>query len=86
MASLGHKYKPGSHWTQKPENRERLAAISRKMHRGRRKAIKQSKAEKIVHREVKRGRPRTQTVEDTSILLNGWRLTLSHNSLKIEKS
>jgi hypothetical protein len=30
---VGYKYKPGTHWMQKPENRARVQAIARKMHK-----------------------------------------------------
>lgn len=34
----GRTYKKGTHWTQRPENRARVAALARKAHNARRKA------------------------------------------------
>lgn len=36
----GFKYKPGTHWMQKPENRARVVAIARKMHKAKRNEAK----------------------------------------------
>lgn len=33
--SKGYKYKPGTHWTQKPENKDRLAKMTKKSARSR---------------------------------------------------
>ena len=36
----GYKYKPGTHWTQRPENKDRVRKIARKM--GRAKRVKKA--------------------------------------------
>jgi hypothetical protein len=80
MANLGFKYKPGSHWTQRPENREKLMKMSQKI--GKKRSHK-SRAEKIVAKAVKHSPKAVKAkVEDTSIVLNGWRITLSYNSVR----
>ena len=37
IANKGYKYDQGTHWTQRPENKERLAKMIRKAARARRK-------------------------------------------------
>lgn len=77
---------------QDPKNRSKVMAMVAKMKRGAKRARKRgtykkrSKAEKVVVREIKKkGRPKMKAPEDTTLALNGWRITLGHNSVKIEQ-
>jgi predicted house-cleaning NTP pyrophosphatase (Maf/HAM1 superfamily) len=85
----GFKYK-GTHWTQKPENKERLIAMlsgKRKRSKKKQHVVTQqilSKAEKVVAREVRKHRIKVPST--TTIQLNGWMVTLSHGNIKIEES
>jgi hypothetical protein len=77
---------------QDPKNRDKVMVMVAKMKRGIKRARhlgtikKRSKAEKVVVREIKKRKPRVKQDEDTSILLNGWRIVLGPNSIKIEQS
>lgn len=82
-SSAGYKYK-GTHWTQKPENRARLLKMLSKPRR--RKGVKLSKAERVVAKLHATATPRTTRAPETSIVANGWRVTMGHDSIKIERS
>jgi len=86
MANVGFKYKPGTHWTQRPENKAKLSAMVTKIiKRGRKRGHpKKTKAEKIVARALKT-KPEKVVLGATTIELNGWLLTLAHGSIKIEE-
>lgn len=83
----------GQHWMQNPANKSKVEAMLKKMQRGARRARKlgtfkkRSKAEKVVVREIKKRKIKKVALpEDTILSLNGWRITLGHNSVKIEQS
>ena len=92
MANVGFKYPKGTHWTQRPENKEKLAAMVRNGARNRarrphKRVASKSKAEAVVERAVRKHPNFGRIVsEDTSVLVNGWRITLGHKSIKIEQS
>lgn len=75
----------GKHWMQQPENKGKVLKMIKKMHRGKQVAKRQTKAEKIVAREVKKTyKKRANPDESVSVVLNGWKLTLGHRNIKVE--
>jgi hypothetical protein len=83
----------GKHWMQQPENREKVMAMHRKMQKGARRARRagkyRSKAHKIVAKAARRAvvKPKMgrEADQDTVLVLNGWKIVLGHNSIKIEQ-
>ena len=79
----GFVYKKGTHWTQKPENRERLIAMnSGKKRRTYKKRV--LRAEKVVVHALKKAK-KFPSPDETTISINGWKVVLGHNSIKIER-
>jgi hypothetical protein len=74
----------GKHWTQRPENREKLAAMARKT-----ASMRKGKTFKAIARaavQSKRGPYKTAKKEKkaTSLVVNGWRITLGKDEVRIE--
>ena len=72
----------GTHWTQKPENKKRLSEQLKKAHKAKSfqalaaKGVRQAKQAKSV-KPVKKTKP-------FSLVVNGYRITLGKDELKIE--
>lgn len=73
----------GKHWTQLPENKDRLRKMVAKSAKARLLARKQSKAEKIVVKKLKHRMVHKE--QDTILHLNGWRIALTSNEIRIER-
>jgi hypothetical protein len=81
----GHSYQ-GTHWMQKPENKARMLKILKKATAAKKAARKKSKAEKIVAKAVRKVHKKREPEKETTLVMNGWKVTLGHNTVKIEQS
>lgn len=64
------------HWTQTPEGKVRMAEVQRK-------AWKTKRAKQIV-RAAKKEKPTKREKKATSLVINGWRITLGKNEVRID--
>jgi len=76
----------GTHWTQQPENRERLMAMNK---RTTKKAKMRQVAKMLATKAQKYGARggkniRVKTIKDTTLIINGWRITLGKDEIRIE--
>ena len=104
MSKKGDGAYQGKHWMQQPENKEKVAAMIRKMQRGGRLARKagtygkrQKKMQAVAKMLVTKAKKyptgyksktrQTLTVKDTkttSLVVNGYRITLGQGEIRIE--
>lgn len=77
MIKHGKNAYEGTHWTQQPENKARLKKMlirNQKLRSLARKGIKQAK----------KSQPKKEPLKSTRLIVNGWRVTLSKNEIRIE--
>ena len=63
------------HWTQTIEGKKRMSDIQKLAHQ----KIRESKKHKM-----KRGRPRKSQDKGTTLVINGWRVILGKNEVRID--
>lgn len=75
------------HWTQTPAGKRKMAAAQRKIWRQKRSPLQQVRmkeiAKDIVHK-AKRSSPHKQVSKQTSLVVNGWRITLGASEIRID--
>lgn len=79
----------GKHWTQLPGGKEKMAAVQKRLHEAKRAKKLQAMAKEVVV-AAKRGpyRKRLESVQvhtdETVLSINGWKVTLGRNTVRIE--
>lgn len=75
------------HWTQTPEGRERMRQIAT----GPRSPLKKARASKrkkelakAIVKTAKKRSPYKKEKKETSLVINGWRITLGKNEVRID--
>jgi hypothetical protein len=73
------------HWTQTPEGKVRMSAAQKKVWAEKRSPL-QRVAKQIVKAAKKRGPYKSTKKErkETSLVINGWRITLGKNEVRID--
>jgi hypothetical protein len=69
------------HWTQTPEGKSRMAEVQRKAWETKRAKMK--KVAKDIVRKAKKVKP-AKKEKSTSLVINGWRITLGKNEVRID--
>jgi hypothetical protein len=77
MAKKGKGAYKGKHWMQLPENREKVIELAR------RRAGLKKLAHKMV-KKAKRSYVRKPRLEATTLVVNGWRVTLGNGEIRID--
>ena len=68
------------HWTQTPAGRRKMSRIQHKV----RKAAKHDTFHEIIKTATRMKRTSKQTSNQTSLIVNGWRITLSKDEIRID--
>lgn len=77
----------GKHWMQDPANKEKMMAMVAKMKRANRKTKRQSKAERVIEKVLRRKKYPAKFIgktQDTVLRINGWKISLTPNEIRID--
>lgn len=73
------------HWTQTPEGKAKMAAAQKKAWATKKEKREQFKQLAKMGAKVKKGKgKRTLTRDAVSVVINGWRITLGKDEVKID--
>ncbi len=71
------------HWTQTPEGKAKMGEVQRKAWETKRSKMK-NMAKDVVKKAKKRPYTSKKERKETSLVINGWRITLGKNEVRID--